>query len=273
MGETTRRIEMLSPPEKRALLARLLKERQQAGASPPLLLRRKTTDRFPLSFAQQRLWFLNQLQPDNPVYNETKAVRLVGSLNVAALQQSLNEIVRRHDVLRTTFAVVEGQPIQIIAPTLTLPLPVLDLNGLSESEQEAQVLRLLTEYAQRPFDLARGPLVRPILLRLQTAEHVMGITMHHMVCDGWSVGVLLREMVALYQAFSVGNPSPLPELPCQYADFAIWQRQWLRGNVLETQLAYWKQQLDGIPPILELPTDRPRPAVQTFQGATPWASS
>ena len=221
---------------------------------------------FPTSFAQQRLWFLDQLEPGNPAYNMPAAFRLVGPLDVAALEQSFNEIVRRHETLRTTFSVREGQPVQVIDPTSTLVLLVVDLRGLPESERKTEVSRLSAEEAKRPFDLAKGPLLRSTLLRLGAEEHVLLLTMHHIVSDGWSMGILFRELSSLYGAFSVGKPSPLPALPIQYADFAVWQRQWLQGEALKEQLSYWKNQLDGVPPVLKLPTDHPRPPVQTYRG-------
>ncbi len=221
----------------------------------------------PLSFAQQRLWFIDQLDRGNPAYNFPIAVRLTGSLNVAALERSLNEIVRRHEALRTIYSELKGQPVQIIATILTLPLPVLDLRALSESNREAQAMRLAVEESRRPFNLAQGPLLRVGLLKLDDEEHVLLLTVHHIVTDGWSMGVLFREIATLYEAYATGIPSRLPELLIQYADFAHWQRQWLQDEVLQTQLSYWKQQLKGIPAILELPTDYPRPAVRTFRGA------
>jgi amino acid adenylation domain-containing protein len=220
----------------------------------------------PLSFAQQRLWFIDQLDPGNSVYNFPVAVRLKGSLNLAALEESLNEIVRRHEALRTTFSMVDGHPSQAIASRLIIELPTVDLGELSEAEREKEVQRLVVEEARRPFDLARGPLLRARVLRLADDEQVGLLTMHHIVSDGWSAGILIREMAALYQAYCTDGPSPLPELPIQYADFAYWQREWLQGAVLQRQLDYWKKQLDGIPPLLELPEDHPRPAVQTFRG-------
>ncbi|UCF78981.1 MAG: non-ribosomal peptide synthetase, partial [Candidatus Eiseniibacteriota bacterium] len=231
---------------------------------------------FPMSFAQERLWFLDQLEPGRPVYNIHIAVRLRGPLNVAALEQSLKEIVQRHEILRTTFSLVEGQPVQLIVPALTLTLPVVDLRNLSETEREAEAQRLTIEETQRPFDLARGPLLRATLLRLDEEGHVLLLTMHHIVSDEWSMEILFRELSALYEAFSRGKPSPLPELPIQYADFAVWQRQWLQGSGLEAQLPFWKKQLAGSPPLLNLPTDRLRPAIQTYRGAhqsvmLPWA--
>jgi amino acid adenylation domain-containing protein len=220
----------------------------------------------PLSFAQQRLWFIDQLDPGNSVYNFPVAVRLKGSLNVVALKKSLNEIVRRHEALRTTFSMVDGQPAQVIAARLSIALPIVNLRALAEVERENEVQRLVVEEARRPFDLASGPLLRAKVLQLADDEQVGLLTMHHIVSDGWSAGILIREMAALYLAYCAGSPSPLPELPIQYADFAHWQREWLQGAVLQRQLDYWKEQLDGAPPLLELPEDHPRPAVQTFRG-------
>ena len=185
-----------------------------------------------------------------------------------ALERSLGEIVRRHEVLRTSFPTVEGVAVQRIAPVLEVGLPVVELQGLDEGEREAEVRRLAAEEAQRPFDLARGPLLRVCLLKLGEEDHGLLVTLHHIVTDGWSLGVFIRELSALYQAFSTGRPSPLAGLPIQYADFAAWQRGWLQGAVLEGQLGYWQEQLAGAPSLLELPTDRPRPAVQSSRGAS-----
>ena len=220
----------------------------------------------PLSFAQQRLWFLDQLIPNNPFYNVPAAFRLTGSLNLAALEQTFNEIVGRHEALRTTFVVVEGQPIQAIAPTVKISLPVIDLRQLPQVERETQAQRLATQEAQRPFNLSTDLLLRVTLLQLDEAEHILMLNMHHIVSDGWSIGVLIGEIAALYTAFTSNQPSLIPELAIQYADFAQWQRQWLQGEVLEKQLGYWRQQLNGIS-MLNMPTDRPRPAVQTYRGA------
>ncbi len=245
----------LSLEEKRALLAQLLQER--AGKS----------NTFPLSFAQQRLWFLDQLEPGSPLYNVPQAIRMSGALNPQALQKSLETIVARHESLRTTFMMVDGSPVQVVAPNLKMALPVTDLSGLPEDEREAESRRLSTEEARQPFDLEHGPLIRAGLLRLQAEEHVLLLNMHHIISDGWSTGVFVRELRALYEAFSQDKPSPLPELPIQYADFAVWQREWLAGEVLERQLSYWKGQLTGAPAVIDLPTDRPRPAVQSYRGA------
>jgi surfactin family lipopeptide synthetase A len=220
-----------------------------------------------LSFAQQRLWFLDQLAPGGSAYNAPIAFRLEGPLDVAALEQSLNEIARRHETLRTTFTLSEEQPVQVIAPETIVALPVADLQNYPESEREARAARLVGEEARRPFDLARGPLLRCLLWRLATEDHILLLTMHHIVSDGWSMGVLYRELSALYETFRQGKAPSLPELPIQYADFAVWQREWLRGEVLERQLSYWKRQLGGVQ-LLELPTDRPRSAVQSLRGTT-----
>jgi amino acid adenylation domain-containing protein len=242
---------------------------RQAGQNllvPPILPVPRNGDPA-LSFAQQRLWFFNQLDPGNSAYNIPAAGRLKGPLNLAALEQCLNEIIKRHESLRTTFGKVDGRPTQVIAPTLTIKLPVVDLRKLPVSEREIEVRRLVTAEAQRPFDLSQGPLIRGTVLQLGDEEHVGLLTMHHIVSDGWSTGILIREMAALYVAFCAGGSSPLPVLPIQYADFAHWQRQWLQGEVLETQIAYWKKQLAGAPALIDLPTDHPRPAMQTFRGA------
>ncbi len=222
---------------------------------------------FPTSFAQARLWFLDQLAPGNPFYNVSAALRLTGRLNLTALQQTFNEIVHRHEALRTTFVMVEGQPMQAIAPTLTIPLTVIDLRNLESQERETQAQRLATQEAQRPFNLTTGPLLRVTLLQLDQAEYVLLLNLHHIVADAWSIGVLIRELGVLYCRDVACNVStPLPELPMQYADFAEWQREWLVGFVLETQIAYWQKQLDGIS-VLNLPKDRPRPAVPSYKGS------
>ncbi len=235
-------------------------------STPPILPMPRTGD-LTLSFAQQRLWFFDQLAPGLPAYNLPAAVRLKGPLNLAALEQSLNEIIKRHESLRTIFREADGWPAQVIAPSLTIKLPVVDLRELPAGEREAEVRRLVTADAQRPFDLSQGPLLRGTVLRLGEEEHVGLLTMHHIVSDGWSAGILVREMATLYVAFCAGGSSPLPSLPIQYADFAHWQRQWLQGDVLETQIAYWKERLAGAPTLIDLPTDHPRPVLQKFRGA------
>ncbi|AUX42315.1 peptide synthetase [Sorangium cellulosum] len=221
----------------------------------------------PMSFAQERLWFLQQLEPGSPAYNMAAAVRLSGALDHAALQGCLREVVRRHEALRATFATdAEGRGVQRIAPDVALRLPLVDLSGMPEAEREGALARLAREEAERPFDLAEGPLVRGALVRLGATEHVWLLGMHHIVSDDWSVGVFVREVSALYAAYAAGQPSPLPPLPIQYADYAHWQRQTLQGEALERELVYWTRQLAGIPGALELPADRPRPAAQSFRG-------
>ncbi len=255
-------------PERLELLARRLKKK---GESVPqrtqTIPRRVEANSAPLSFAQQRIWFIDQLQPGNSAYNNLDAFRLTGRLNVAALEQTINEVVKRHEALRTTFPTVNGQPVAVIIQTLSVPLPVIDLSHVPAAGREAEGQRLVREQAQRPFDLAHGPVLRTTLLRLGEDDHILVLALHHIVSDGWSGGVLFQELTTLYEAFAVGKPSPLPELPVQYADYAVWQRGWLQGEVLEKQLAYWKERLTGAPPVLELPTDHPRPAVQSFRGA------
>jgi FkbM family methyltransferase len=241
--------------------------RRGAGGAGPELKRVERGGPLPVSFAQQRLWFLNRLEPDSAAYNVPVAVRLAGALEVEALGRALSEVVARHESLRTSFELGEGGPVQIIREPAPLRLEVNDLTILPEAERETEARRLAAEEAGRPFDLAAGPLVRVRLLKLAEEEHVLLLTMHHVVSDGWSMGVLVREVAALYEAFAAGRPSPLAELPVQYADYAAWQREWLQGEVLEEQLAYWKEQLAGAPPVLELPTDRPRPAVKSSRGA------
>jgi len=219
------------------------------------------------SFAQQSLWFIDQLEPGSPAYNLFSATKLRGPVNVLALEQSFNELIRCHESLRTVFKWVNGQPFQIIVPALTIALPVVDLRDItSPIEREAEIRRLSTAEARRPFDLERGPLLRATLLRLTEDTYVLFLTLHHIIFDGWSREVLVRELSTAYECFSSGRPALLPALPIQYADFAQWQRQSLQGKAFEEQLAYWKKQLEDLS-ILKLPSDRPRPAVRTFKGA------
>ncbi|HEU4595289.1 MAG TPA: amino acid adenylation domain-containing protein, partial [Pyrinomonadaceae bacterium] len=234
----------------------------------PPVKRASRDEATPLSFAQQRLWFLDKLEPGSAAYNMPTALRLTGRLDAAALGRTLGEVVRRHEVLRTTFVEVDGSPVQVIAPASEVSLPVTDLSALDAGEREAEAQRLTQQEARRPFDLAAGPLLRAALLRLSEQEHVLLVTMHHIVSDGWSTGIFIREMSALYAAFTSGEESPLEELPVQYADYAAWQRQYLSGEVLDAQLSYWRGQLGGAPALLELPTDRPRPPAQSYRGAT-----
>ena len=257
-----------SDPKRRALLNLLLREEGLERVSSLEKGRRKDTNSVPLSFTQQQMWYLDQLEPGNPSYNIPIVARLNGPLNVMALEKSFNEIVRRHESLRTTFAAVEGVPVQRIASALTVTLPVVDLVTIPESEREARVVDLVTDELRRSFDLTRDPLLRLRLLKVDLEEYVLVIASHHIAMDGLSMEVLFREISALYEAFSMGRPSPLPELPLQYADFVHWQNERLQGEVLEQNLSYWKKQLERAPAMLELPTDHSRPTLQTFRGAS-----
>ena len=252
--------------EQKSEILEFLKDAEGPEREPPLQSAPRDGN-LPLSFAQQRLWVLDQFEPNSAVYNIPMALRLTGALDTAVLQRCLSEIARRHEALRTRFMTVDGEPSQSIQPAASLELPLLDIGGLPEPEREETALRLCAEEARRPFDLTRDILLRAKLLRLGQADHILIVTMHHIASDGWSLGVLSHELSKLYTAFVDGRPSPLPELPVQYADFAAWQRDWLQGEVLEKQLDYWRKQLEGAPAVLELPTDRPRPAVQSSRGA------
>lgn len=262
MSATDINIEEISVRDKRALLAELLRRR----ASKPVVA--------PLSFAQQRLWFLDQLEPGSPMYNVHSAVRLQGRIDVEALEHSFEFMVQRHETLRTTFQLRNGTPMQVIQPQAGLVIERYDLEenfsskgAKAHSKTHRDTLSdILEEEALKPFDLARGPLLRVKLLRLGADDQVLSLTMHHIVSDGWSMGVLIGEVVALYEAFSKGQTPSLPELPIQYADFARWQREWLTGDVLAKQLGYWQKQLDDVA-TLQLPTDHPRPLLRSHRGA------
>jgi amino acid adenylation domain-containing protein len=223
-----------------------------------------------LSFAQERLWFLDQLNPNSAVYNVPLAVKLSGAIDANALERSVNEIIRRHEALRTTFTTVDGQPAPASRSELTVGLRVIDLASLPVGEREAKAHELSNEEARAPFDLTQGPLIRTTLIRMAEQRYLFLVVMHHIVSDGWSLVLFFQELSAIYEAFARGEESPLSERNIQYADYAAWQRDWLSGDVLQTQLTYWKKQLGGELPVLELPTDRPRPAVQTFNGAREW---
>ncbi|MTJ48119.1 non-ribosomal peptide synthetase [Dolichospermum sp. UHCC 0259] len=224
------------------------------------------SEKIPLSFSQQRLWYLDQLQLNSTAFNIFDAVHIVGLLNISVLEQSLNEIVRRHEILRTNFTVVNGEPIQVIAPSLTLKISIIDISELADNEREHTANKLAQQEAVKPFSLDKESLVRVTLIRLTEADYILLLTMHHIISDGWSTGVLIKELVELYKAFCLGKPSPLPELSIQYADFAIWQNQCFKEELLENQLIYWKQQLKNLP-ILKLPTDYPRPNIAIYRGA------
>ncbi|MEG4325976.1 condensation domain-containing protein, partial [Microcoleus sp. herbarium5] len=220
----------------------------------------------PLSFAQERLWFFDQLEPGNPFYNLCGAVRVTGQLNAEALRQSIEKIIARHEVLRTAFAGGEKEQIQVIFDAKSFPLPLIDLSDRSPEEREKAAQKMSAEEAQLPFDLTQPHLLRAKLLRLSEMEHTLLLSAHHIIFDGWSLGVFLREIAAFYEGLSNKNLAAIPPLPIQYADFATWQRQQMQGEILETQLTYWKQQLSGSTAVLNLPTDFSRPAVQSYKG-------
>ncbi|HVR97917.1 MAG TPA: condensation domain-containing protein, partial [Thermoanaerobaculia bacterium] len=256
-------LELLFESPTPAALAAAVEAGRRAAAAPdaalPPIEPAPRDGEIPLSFAQERLWFLDQLTPGSAAYNIPAAVRLTGRLDAAALRQALDEVARRHEVLRTTFPQTDGRPSQLVHPPRPFVLPVVDLTDLMDS-REAEALRLAAEEPRQPFDLTRGPLLRAVLLRLGEREHLLPLTMHHIVSDAWSRGIFVREVGTLYRAFASGEASPLPDLPVQYADYAVWQRNRLAGGVLDELTAYWRQGLAGVPSVLELPADRPRPA-------------
>jgi len=254
MDSLSKRMVEASPEEKRVLLASLLRKKAQQPKT------------YPLSFAQERLWFFDQLVRGSSLYNLPAAIRLTGELNLPALEKTINEICRRHKSLTTTFPTIDGQPVQVVNPAQPISLPVLDLSSWSVAERESETRRIVNNEARKPFDLAVGPLVRVQLLKLDEQEFVFLLTMHHIIADGWSMDVLMREIMVLYQAMGAGIPSPLPELHLQYADYARWQRESLQDETFAEQLSYWQKQLAGIPPLLELPADHPRPPEQSFRG-------
>ncbi|MFY9575010.1 MAG: amino acid adenylation domain-containing protein, partial [Blastocatellia bacterium] len=266
MGNHWERIARLSP-EKRALLMMQLKKKPVSVPPSRIVPQRDGSKPPALSFAQLRLWFLDQLEPGKSVYNLAAAVRLSGPVDIEALKETFNEIVRRHEALRTTFHEIDGEPVQIIAPCLIVPMPVEVLHGLTKGDLEDEVTRVALEEARVPFDLVQGPLLRIRLLMLGDLDHVLLFTMHHIISDGWSIGILTKELSLLYEAFCEKKLSPLSELPIQYADFVKWQRDRLQGDLLEEQLSYWTHQLADAPAVLDLPSDRPRPPQQSFRGA------
>ncbi len=265
--------ELFDHPTLSGLARRIEEIRRAAGtaAAPPRIepLPRTLRDQpLELSFSQQRLWFLDRLEPGRATYNIPLALHFEGVLDTDALAAALNGIVRRHEALRTTFTSVDGTPRQVVNPPAVVDLPLFDLSTLSPEERTADTWRRIGEEARLPFSLEQGPLVRTTLLRLGPEEHVLLVTMHHIVSDGWSVPIYVREMATLYEGLTTGKPQALPPLPVQYADFAHWQRRWLQGETLEAELAHWRERLRDLPPLLELPADRPRPAVRDWRGAS-----
>jgi amino acid adenylation domain-containing protein len=253
-------------PAKRALLEHEIAKRKRHAPGGTTIQRRGNNGHPPLSFAQQRLWFLNQLDPESLTFIEPKAFRFNGRLNIRALRQALREIVRRHEALRTTFVSHDGQVEQCIAEESNVEISVFDLSTSPEAVREAKAQSLLNQIVRRRFDLSHDQMLRATLIRRDECDHILLLLTHHIVSDGWSLGILSREIGLLYDAFAAGRSSPLPELPIQYADYAIWERQWLSGEETERQLSYWRAQLRAAP-VLELPTDAPRPVEQTFDSA------
>ena len=243
-----------------------LQSKSEAMLHAPAMVRADRNERLPLSFAQQRLWFLHQLEPESPAYNIFMPLRLRGRLDLDALEASLSEIVGRHEVFRTTFPSVDGVPVQTIEPQAVFTLQQLDFALMPEDQREEEVLRFATDEACRAFDLATAPPLRVSLLRLGNDDHMLLVSMHHIISDGWSIGVFVREMALLYEAARASKPCHLEDLKIQYADFAVWQRSYLQGDVLQAQMSYWKERLSGSPPLLELPLDRPRPSMPSFRG-------
>lgn len=271
MDPLSSRIAGLSPQRRALLQLRLRQKGATTGTEPAIELR---ADRHSAraSFAQQRLWFLEQLEPGQAAYNVPRAMRLDGPLNIPALRATLAELVRRHEPFRTHFLNVDGELRQIICDDVNIPLTEFDLTTLSKAEREAEALRLAREEAARPFDLNHGPVMRTSLIRLSEQEHILLLTMHHIVSDAWSTVILFREFEQLYESFAKGKSASLPPLAIQYADFAEWQRDWLQGGALAEQLSYWKRQLAGVTTGSALPADFPLPTTPTFQGASKWLS-
>jgi amino acid adenylation domain-containing protein/FkbM family methyltransferase len=251
-----------------ASLARVLAESKNAGRGAQHIERRKVTGPSPLSFSQEQLWFLDRLAPGSPVYNVVDVIRFEGQYNAEAISETLNELARRHEILRTVFYYGDGRPMQTVLPDIDIAFQEIDLSFCTTHEREREWKRLVEDQGRRPFDLSRAPLFRVAMVHLGPREHKMLLTIHHIIADEWSMQLIHREVSKLYQAFSQGRKSPLPELPIQYADFVAWQRDWVRGNVLEAETAHWRKELAGAPTVLDLPTDKPRPAVQSFRGAT-----
>ncbi len=265
-GDSTERLAKLSREQRAALFQRLKeKQKRETSLDEPIHHQKRISSAFPLSFAQLRLWFLDQFEPNSSIYNIPQALRLRGPVSLEILQKALELLTVRHETLRTTFVTIDGEPQQVIAEAGLITIPLIDLQGPGEAERETEVLRLANIEAHRPFDLTRGPLLRVILLRLQKEEHILLLTMHHIISDAWSSSIFLRELFIVLKSLSRGIPVQLPRLDIQYVDFAQQQRQRLQGAALDAQLTYWKRKLSDIP-MLQLPTDYPRPPIQTFGG-------
>jgi hypothetical protein len=267
MSTFSERLDNLSPKQRALFELLAKKQRQEAIARERIPRRADNSNVYPLSFAQQRLWFIDQFEPGSPLYNIPTYLRLAGPLSIEALHKSLTEITRRHESLRTSFASVNGEPVQVINEECSIALPLIDLCEIDKSNREHEVRRIASGERQRPFNLMTGPLYRETLVRLDREEHVLLFVMHHIISDDWSMGVLINETVQLYEAFSNGISISLDKPPIRYVDFSVWQREWLQGEVLEEQLSYWRKKFDTAPEVIKLATDRPRPAIQNFRGS------
>ncbi|HEX8186014.1 MAG TPA: condensation domain-containing protein, partial [Blastocatellia bacterium] len=268
MNDFSRRVGTLSEA-KRLLLELRLKEKSRDRRQSPQALTINRADRsgsLPLSFAQQRLWLIHQLDPTSCAYNIQATVRMEGPLNASLLEQSLNRVISRHESLRTSFSLAKGQLLQVIAGPEPVNISAIDLSTMPEAEREGYARRIASEQARHAFDLAEAPLLRASLIKLAEQDHIFSLTMHHIISDGWSMGILLREMVSFYNAYSSRQSPPVANLPIQYVDYAQWQRQWMRGEALAAELDYWKKKLEGAATTLELPTSKPRPPFQSFKG-------
>jgi aspartate racemase len=265
MNNLAERLTALST-QQRALLEKRLLSRTANSMQLQTIPRRVKDGDCPLSIDQERLWFISQLEPESPAYNLTTAFRIGGNLHAPVLDRSFNEVIRRHEILRTTFPAKDGLPYQRVAPDLLITIPRVDLRNLSEVRREEALSQIIREQSYQPFDLTEGPLLRCTLVEFGETDYAIITTLHHIITDWWSFDLLWSELTAIYQAFSKSNPSPLPGLPIQFSDFAVWQRRQLQGEGLESRLSYWRKQLAGADFILDLPSDRPRPAIQTYHG-------
>src|SRR5579885_468400 len=265
MSDSARRTTKLTE-ERRLLLQALLEEKGIAAAAAHTIKRINNPGHAPLSFAQKRMWFLDQLQPNSAFYTMFEAFHLRGPLSFSVLERSYNELLKRHNILRTRFVIIDEEPVQLILPHAWTYIPEIDLRACSSQERELLLHHLATQEAEQPFVLGQGPLLRAWLIALSEEEYVLFLTMHHIVSDGWSVAILVQELATLYRAFVTGKPSPFADLPIQFTDYAYWQQEWLKSEQFLTQLTYWKQRLSSAPALLELPTDYPRPSIQSYRG-------
>jgi hypothetical protein len=265
-GTLTAELRSQITDRKAELLAFLRDQASSASPAPPPIPRRTSEESAPLSFAQERLWFLEQLESGSAIYNICRASRLTGQLNIAALESSLSEIVRRHEILRSQIRVIDGRPMQMTVSLPEFKLHFTDLGSLTGTELDEEIRRQIRSEGEWQFDFSAGLFLRAVLLQISNDQHILILTTHHIMADAWSMGILTRELWTLYDALASERPSPLQELAVQYADYAAWQREWLQGDVLKSQLSYWKEQLKELP-VLNLPTDHPRPVKQSFRGA------